>query len=224
MNDRAHTRAAVSLAAVIALTAFACSSAPVANDGEGSDSKLVDKKKDKDTDGDTKTDTDPTTPTTPTKPSGEPLKDDGACGKQTTGDACATCCEAKSPGAMDAANDVFLAHICQASTCNTACDGALCGTANENAELTEACFTCIDTNYEAAETKATAECAKTAGCKLVNSCLETSCGPLFEKEGGNGADGAPGGAQRIAKAEHAASTSLATQRTVNARAKATRRQ
>lgn len=177
------SRFAVSLASVIALAAFACSSAQP--DTGLSDSKPTGSK----TPAPAKDDDSKATDTSPSEPT-QPLDDSKACGSKATAQECGECCLAKKPTAFDAADQIFFDCICAATACATACSDSVCATADNDNEPNAACKTCLDAQEPACDTKAGAACDADADCKAAEACLASSCDPIAEKEekagGGNG--------------------------------------
>lgn len=194
--NRSSSRAAVSLATLVALAAFACSSATPDSglpDSKGPSTPSKTKAPAEGDDDDTTTDTSPATPS-------EPEKDTNTCGTKATSMECGDCCIAKKPAAWEAADDVFFDCLCAPSACATACAESVCATAENQNEPTAACNTCLDAQEPACDDKATAACDADADCKAIEACLTTSCDPIADKEdqagggggGGNGASALPG--------------------------------
>lgn len=179
MNHRTESRFAVAFSTLVALAAFACSSAPessIPSSSKDSSPPSSAKKND-----DTKSDTSKTTPEPET-----PLSDTSECGKKTTAQACGDCCIAKNPAAWDAADEVAYTCICAATACQTACAASICATADNQNEPTAECKTCLDTNGQSCDDKATASCDANADCKAIEACLTTSCDPIADKEDQSG--------------------------------------
>ncbi|MDB4934519.1 MAG: hypothetical protein JWP87_1491 [Labilithrix sp.] len=175
MNTRRVSRLAVVLSSIVALGAFACSSAPpdTGADKSSGETKTAPKKAGNDTTADTGTSTpEPSTP----------LSDTAACGQKATAKECGDCCLAKTPTAFDAADDEYFGCLCAATACATACAASVCATADNQNEPTAACNTCLDTNEETCGKKADAICAANADCKAADACMATSCEPLAKKE------------------------------------------
>jgi len=167
------SRLAVMLSSILALAAVACSAAPTPTDAEQADVKSKTSAKPAPTGGDASSDTDPTTPT-PTTPA--PTGD--ACGKKGSYDACFDCCYAKAPAELDKSEAVFKSCICEApGACKADCGDTLCGT-DPSKPPSAACETCLNTNAAPCDEKAAAACDASAGCKTVDSCLQTECAPL----------------------------------------------
>ena len=162
---------AVTLSSILAVAAVACSAAPAPTADEQSDVKS--KAPAKSADNGASNGTDPTTPA-PTTPA--PTSD--ACGKKGSYDACFDCCYEKSPAELDKSDAVFRACICEApGACKADCGDTLCGT-DPSKQPSAACETCLDANAAPCDDKAAAACDASAGCKLVDSCLQTECAPL----------------------------------------------
>ncbi|CAN5754109.1 hypothetical protein BH11MYX4_BH11MYX4_06020 [soil metagenome] len=160
---------AVTLSSIIAVAAVACSAAPAPTADEQSDVKS--KTPAKSADNGTSKGTDPTTPA-PTTPTSD------ACGKKGSYDACFDCCYEKSPAELDKSDAVFRACICEApGACKADCGDTLCGT-DPSKQPSAACETCLSANAAPCDDKAAAACDASAGCKLVDSCLQTECAPL----------------------------------------------
>ena len=187
------SRFALCLSSLVALAAVACSGAP--------DSIPTSSSKKASTAGDsTKTPTGsakaPTannsTSTGATTPApSTPLSDDAACGKKADSTACGDCCVAKSPMALDAADQAEGDCMCAAAACQTACSASVCSATANTTQPTEACFTCLDSHRTECVAKFDAACTS-ADCKAVVSCLKTQCDPLDAMTGGSSSGGSSG--------------------------------
>jgi hypothetical protein len=177
MHQRFVSHSAVALATVIALAAFACSSAtepgPI-----GRDTKKTEPKPTAPEGENTPA---ASTPTTATPGTTTPAPA-GVCGKKADANACFECCIEKDPAAFEAADKVWFDCACAADACKTACADSVCGTTD--AEPNAACTTCLQQKGPACETQADAACQANAGCKAIDACAQTECAPLDKSDGG----------------------------------------
>lgn len=175
MKTRSGSRLAVSLATLLALAAFACSSSVPDTIGNGESKTKTPSGPAKGANDQNPADKpagDPA-PTTPAKP----LDDAGECGKKADAQTCGDCCIAKAPDAWDAADKVYFDCICAATTCQTQCAESVCAAADNENEPTAACKTCLDANDQTCGDKANAACDANAACKAIDACLTSQCDP-----------------------------------------------
>jgi hypothetical protein len=182
------SRLAVSVSTVLALAAFACSSAPSTDIGTGTPTKNATKTGDKPGTGNS-TGTTPGGNTTDPAPS-TPLQDTKACGQKTTSKACGDCCLASAPTALDAADQVWGECICAATACQTECSASICSTTDTQAAPTAACDSCLMAKGQACEDKAATTCDADPKCKAAHACIVTNCDPIAQKEAAAAGSGA----------------------------------
>jgi hypothetical protein len=178
MHHRVASHAAFVIATVIALAAFACSSAPETG-SLGRDTKNTDPKPSSAPETDEK----PVTGTqTPTPAGTSTPAATGECGKKADGNACFECCVEKDPAAFEAADKVWFDCACAADACQTACAASICGTTD--AEPNAACDTCLQQKGPACGAKADAACDANPACKAINTCADTQCAAFDKSDGG----------------------------------------